>query len=235
MKTQCERCRTDLAPDGPAAICSFECTFCTACADEMAGLCPNCGGELVARPRRVGAAAGLAKSLAGRLATEARNFTAARKVPHVSVERLIDASPADVFELLVDPAAHARIDGSGTITGNPSGPSRLALGSKFSMGMNQKGVPYRSTNEVVEFEEGKLVAWATYGQVAGVRAVGGQIWRYELSPVGDGTLVRHTYDWSRARAPRVTVELGGFPERAGRAMAATLERLARIAETGAGA
>jgi len=34
-------------------ICSFECTFCRACAEtRLRGRCPNCGGELVARPRR---------------------------------------------------------------------------------------------------------------------------------------------------------------------------------------
>ena len=230
MKTQCERCRGDLAVDGPASICSYECTFCTSCAEELAGLCPNDGGELVARPRRIGSAAGVAKSLAGRIAAEARNLTAARKVPHVSVERLIDATPAAVFELLVDPGMHSRIDGSGTLTGSPSGPARLAMGSKFSMGMTQKGVPYRSRSEVVEFEEGRLVAWATFGELAGVKTVGGQIWRYELTPAGEGTLVRHTYDWSQARAARVTIEMGGFPERAVRAMESTLERLAKVAE-----
>ena len=35
-----------------ARICSFECTFCPACADAMASVCPNCGGELVRRPLR---------------------------------------------------------------------------------------------------------------------------------------------------------------------------------------
>jgi uncharacterized protein len=34
-----------------ARICSFECTFCDRCAEEL-GSCPNCGGELVSRPRR---------------------------------------------------------------------------------------------------------------------------------------------------------------------------------------
>ena len=38
---------------GAARICSHECTFCGQCADEMARTCPNCGGELVARPRRL--------------------------------------------------------------------------------------------------------------------------------------------------------------------------------------
>jgi uncharacterized protein len=53
MRDQCERCETGLAADGGAVICSYECTFCPACGTAMAGICPNCGGELVARPRRV--------------------------------------------------------------------------------------------------------------------------------------------------------------------------------------
>ena len=53
MRAVCERCGNALAPDGDARICSFECTFCVACAASMDQICPNCGGELVARPRRV--------------------------------------------------------------------------------------------------------------------------------------------------------------------------------------
>jgi len=58
LRPGCEACDGDLPPDSAdARICSFECTFCRACADGMlAGRCPNCGGELVARPRRVGEA-----------------------------------------------------------------------------------------------------------------------------------------------------------------------------------
>ena len=53
MRASCERCETALTPDSPnARICSFECTFCADCADAMKGRCPNCGGELLARPRR---------------------------------------------------------------------------------------------------------------------------------------------------------------------------------------
>ena len=55
MRPDCERCGVDLPPDeGGALICSFECTFCDPCAGSMAGICPNCGGDLVARPLRVG-------------------------------------------------------------------------------------------------------------------------------------------------------------------------------------
>jgi hypothetical protein len=52
LKPACERCSAALAPDGDAEICSYECTFCVACAETMEHVCPNCGGELVRRPRR---------------------------------------------------------------------------------------------------------------------------------------------------------------------------------------
>jgi two-component system, LytTR family, sensor kinase len=52
MKTQCEKCGSDLLPDGDAYICSYECTLCSDCALQMHGTCPNCGGELTHRPRR---------------------------------------------------------------------------------------------------------------------------------------------------------------------------------------
>lgn len=52
LRPTCERCDRSLPADAPdARICTFECTFCAACADgELAGRCPNCTGELVARP-----------------------------------------------------------------------------------------------------------------------------------------------------------------------------------------
>jgi uncharacterized protein len=52
MKKECERCKRALAADGDAYICAYECTFCRECNDEMASICPNCGGELVRRPRK---------------------------------------------------------------------------------------------------------------------------------------------------------------------------------------
>jgi len=52
MRTVCERCDAALDEVADARICSFECTFCPACGDELAGTCPNCSGELVHRPRR---------------------------------------------------------------------------------------------------------------------------------------------------------------------------------------
>ena len=55
MRETCEKCETVLPVDGDARICSFECTFCSPCTDAMAGVCPNCGGELIARPKRAAA------------------------------------------------------------------------------------------------------------------------------------------------------------------------------------
>ena len=54
LRPSCECCDKDLPADSTdARICSFECTFCAACAEGcLAGICPNCGGELLARPRR---------------------------------------------------------------------------------------------------------------------------------------------------------------------------------------
>jgi hypothetical protein len=52
MRPVCERCDAALPHDASATICSFECTFCPSCATELKHVCPNCGGELVARPRR---------------------------------------------------------------------------------------------------------------------------------------------------------------------------------------
>lgn len=57
MRPDCERCGTDLPADVPGAfICSFECTFCAECADALDETCPNCGGELLDRPTRLGKA-----------------------------------------------------------------------------------------------------------------------------------------------------------------------------------
>ena len=54
LRPNCECCDSDLPPESTnARICSFECTFCAECADgALKGRCPNCGGELLVRPRR---------------------------------------------------------------------------------------------------------------------------------------------------------------------------------------
>lgn len=53
LRPNCECCDADLEPASmDAFICSFECTFCRECTEALDRRCPNCGGELVPRPRR---------------------------------------------------------------------------------------------------------------------------------------------------------------------------------------
>lgn len=58
LRPNCECCNRDLPNESlDARICTFECTFCSDCAESrLNGTCPNCSGELVRRPRRPAAA-----------------------------------------------------------------------------------------------------------------------------------------------------------------------------------
>lgn len=52
MRTECGRCHAPLGHGDDVFMCTYECTFCPSCTEAMDGTCPNCGGELVRRPRR---------------------------------------------------------------------------------------------------------------------------------------------------------------------------------------
>jgi hypothetical protein len=54
LRPTCEHCNKALPPASPEArICTYECTFCAHCAEELLGnVCPNCGGNFVPRPIR---------------------------------------------------------------------------------------------------------------------------------------------------------------------------------------
>lgn len=51
MKSACEKCGRKLDAGGESYICIYECTFCPECTQTTKAVCPNCGGELVRRPR----------------------------------------------------------------------------------------------------------------------------------------------------------------------------------------
>jgi uncharacterized protein YndB with AHSA1/START domain len=138
----------------------------------------------------------------------------------VSVERVIAADAQTLFDIVADPAKHPLIDGSGSVKqARPSGPDRLHLGAKFGMDMRIV-VPYRISNTVIEFEEGRRIAWKHLGKHA---------WRYTFEPVADGTRVTETWDWAPMGVAGKIVELAGFPKRNEAGMTATLDRLARLA------
>jgi hypothetical protein len=54
LRPNCEYCDRDLPPASPLArICSYECTFCADCVDNVLhNVCPNCGGGFAPRPIR---------------------------------------------------------------------------------------------------------------------------------------------------------------------------------------
>ena len=54
LRPTCEHCNKALPPEaGDAMICSFECTFCRTCVEQvLENVCPNCGGGFSPRPIR---------------------------------------------------------------------------------------------------------------------------------------------------------------------------------------
>lgn len=54
LKPTCEHCNVPLPPNSvDAMICSFECTFCRSCVEQvLENVCPNCGGGFCQRPIR---------------------------------------------------------------------------------------------------------------------------------------------------------------------------------------
>lgn len=144
-----------------------------------------------------------------------------------TVERLIHAPAAAIFDLLADPARHQEIDGSGTVKGSPEGSQRLEKGSKFGMSMKM-GIGYTMENTVIEFEENRRIAWQPRPtQTVMSWFVGGRIWRYELVPQGDDTLVRESWDISQERQPFMVRPMRS---KTVDSMTKTLERIAEVVE-----
>ena len=141
------------------------------------------------------------------------------KEQSVSASRLIEVPPEVIFAILVNPAQHVEIDGSGTVRGSKeASPEPLEMGSKFGMKMKLV-LPYDMRSTVVEFEENRLIAWAHFGK---------HRWRYELEEVDGGTMVTETFDWSTALSPKF-LELMGYPKKSLPAIQKTLERLEAVA------
>ena len=147
------------------------------------------------------------------------------KFSGVSVERVIAAAPGPIFDLLADPSRHREIDGSGTVRDAAEGSSRLSLGSRFGMGMRVVA-SYEMTNEVVEFETDRRIAWqARPSSSVGAKLAGGRIWRYELEPVEGGTRVRESWDISQERIPALVIAAKRMTRKN---MAKTLARIEEI-------
>ncbi len=145
-----------------------------------------------------------------------------RPIQSAQSTRIVPASADAIFELLATPAQHALIDGSGTVKGpQRRTPHRLSPGARFGMHMRVVA-PYKILNQVVEFEEGRRIAW---------RHFAGHVWRYTLEPLGANTTqVTEQFDPSGSRWPRIT-GLMGWESRNQRAIEQTLHRMVEWASS----
>src|SRR3954467_15169042 len=141
----------------------------------------------------------------------------------VSASREVAADAAAIFEHIADPSQQPRWDGNDNLSEAAPGQRVRAVGDMFEMTNTSGRV---RENHVVEFEEGRLIAWRP--SEPGKKPPG-HLWRWELEPLDAGrTRVTHTYDWSdltdRKRLNRAKATT---PEK----LLASITRLAALAES----
>ena len=144
-----------------------------------------------------------------------------------SVERVIPAPAEKIFAVLADPSRHRDIDGSGSVRDAKQPSQRVKLGDKFGMSM-KLGVPYSMVSEVIEFEDGRRIAWQTRPPSVFGKISGGRIWRYELEPVDGGTRVRETWDISQEIGTKFLLTNTRTHEHTRQAMEKTLENIEQL-------
>ena len=143
----------------------------------------------------------------------------------LTASREIKAHAGTIFELIADPAAQPSWDGNDNLGEAAPGQRVHAVGEVFVMTLGSGSV---RDNRVVEFTEGRLIAWMP-GDAGQEPA--GHLWRWELEPVDETrTLVTQTYDWTGlpddaperrlTRARSTTTDM----------LRASLDRLAALAE-----
>jgi uncharacterized protein YndB with AHSA1/START domain len=143
----------------------------------------------------------------------------------VRASRTISADAESIFELVADPSQQPRWDGNANLARAAPGQRIHGVGDVFvttlTLGADRE-------NHVVEFEEGRRLAWTPADPGA---TPAGHLWRWELEPLdGSRTRVTHTYDWSgltdEARVARARATTPDCLE-------ASLARLAALVEPGA--
>lgn len=140
----------------------------------------------------------------------------------VRASRVVEAPAELVFELIADPSRQPSWDGNDNLAMAEPGQRVRAVGDVFTMTLTGGQV---RQNHVVEFEEGRRIAWRPSEVDADPP---GHLWRWVLEPRDDGsTLVTHTYDWTqltdekRLRRARATL-----PDN----LMASLDRLADVVQ-----
>lgn len=143
----------------------------------------------------------------------------------ITVQRTIDASTQDVFDVLSNPERHPELDASGFVVSDEKTDRITATGQVFRMNMTgpHMGGDYQTDNTVTGYDKNHLLAWQT--APAGTEPPGWE-WVWELEAEGsDATRVTLTYDWSKVTDQDLLAKVG-FPLVPESALEASLGNLA---------
>lgn len=128
----------------------------------------------------------------------------------ISVTRVIDAAPEQVFAVLTDPSRHTELDASEMLREVVSGSKVTGVGDEFVMAMENKILgEYQVRNRVYVYEQDRRIGWVpllhpegAYDDKLGGMKAGGHTFTWELEPTGSGqTKVTQVYDWSNVPDP----------------------------------
>jgi uncharacterized protein YndB with AHSA1/START domain len=128
----------------------------------------------------------------------------------ITVQRTINASSQDLFDVLSNPQRHPELDGSGFVVSDEKTDRITGTGQVFRMNMtgDHMGGEYQTDNVVSAYDPNKMIGWRT--APAGQEPPGWE-WLWELEAQGgDSTAVRLTYDWSNVTDQALLQKLG-FP------------------------
>jgi uncharacterized protein YndB with AHSA1/START domain len=144
----------------------------------------------------------------------------------LSASREIAAGAGTIFELIADPARQPSWDGNDNLAVAAAGQRVRGVGDVFAMTLTRtSGV---RDNRVVEFEEGRLIAWMP-GEAGQEPA--GHLWRWQLEPLDESrTLVTQTYDWTGLSPQTPETRLRRARSTTTDMLQASLDRLAALAE-----
>jgi len=107
--------------------------------------------------------------------------------------RQIDASAAEIFDILSNPERHAETDNSGMVVSADQGERVKNVGDTFTMNMTKEDGDYQTVNEVFAIQQDRVIGWKNVENITAEVKVGAK-WLYELEPIdADNTNVTLTY------------------------------------------
>ena len=121
-------------------------------------------------------------------------------VERVEVSRVIECSPAEVFDVVSDPEMHVRIDGSGMLEAAPDSRRATAVGDTFEMAMDREPLgdlpmgKYQVLNTVTRIVPDELFEWNVGSAEHGPF---GHVYGWQIRPAGEGRVeVTNYVDWT---------------------------------------